>query len=380
MFACPHCRSETHGILNATPGTPLDLRSEDFDILRRTVNEQDIAVTVSIDIPVHESLIGHPISEVVLTPFIQLSSVFGPGTVAPLVAAVDELRALREHAYPHMRRAASHLARGDMAGLQAALSRMPGSERINFALVDPVQAFSNLFARMYAPLEETTLRLEAAMEWVETLDAARQSDEHGFAHMLTEFESGPLGEHRARVVDTAVSSLADIDTLFPAIWAELMEGIVELREYRVMRDDFDTLKSRYQDVFELGSRSLAFAARVANIAVRGDARLHADGVARSLRKALDHTTAANREAWLVDFPKAQKLYNVMKRHTRNDIGHRLVRYSFEHGALIYEDGASENYLLFLVDYLQAVRLSHYLFDVVEGLWHRRDQRGGALET
>lgn len=34
------------------------------------------------------------------------------------------------------------------------------------------------------------------------------------------------------------------------------------------------------------------------------------------------------------------------------------------GVLVYDDGAEQNYMLFLVDWLQAVRLSRYGLDVL----------------
>lgn len=132
---------------------------------------------------------------------------------------------------------------------------------------------------------------------------------------------------------------------------------------RVMRDDFDVLKSRYQDVFELGSRTLGMIAPFANIARRGDVRSFADGQRRSLSDALG-TRAAVREGWLVDLPAVRALFDAMSRRTRNDIGHRLVRYDFNSGALVYDDGARETYLDFVVDYLNAARLSRYLGDIV----------------
>lgn len=91
-------------------------------------------------------------------------------------------------------------------------------------------------------------------------------------------------------------------------------------------------------------------------------------VTRSAKRAIDHTPAREREAWLVDFPSAKRLYDAVNRHTRNDIGHRLVRHDVAQGSLVYDDGATQNYLLFAVDYLQAVRLSHHLVDVALCLW------------
>jgi hypothetical protein len=136
-----------------------------------------------------------------------------------------------------------------------------------------------------------------------------------------------------------------------------------MRAIRVMRDDFDVIKSRYQDVFELASRNLAVVAAFANIARRGDVRQFADGEARSLNAALKER-AFVRERWLADLPAANLLFDAMSRRTRNDIGHSLVRYDFGSGALVYDDGPGETYLEFIVDYLSAARLSRYLADWV----------------
>jgi hypothetical protein len=185
--------------------------------------------------------------------------------------------------------------------------------------------------------------------------------------LLTALQAGGVPEHSNRVIDTALTLLGDVEPLIAGLCAEEMETAGRLDDHRVMRDDFDVLKSRYQDIFELGSRSLAFTARVANIARRGDVRLHVDGKKLSLKEAIDATASA-REPWLADFPVAKQLYEAVERHTRNEIGHRSVRYDFERGVLVYQDGLEENYLLFLVDYLGAVRLSHYLLEVVVSLY------------
>jgi hypothetical protein len=101
----------------------------------------------------------------------------------------------------------------------------------------------------------------------------------------------------------------------------------------------------------------------ANIARRGDVRSFADGQRRSLKDAL-RARAAVREGWLVDLPAVKVLFDAVARGTRNDIGHRLVRYDFTSGDLIYDDGGRETYLDFEVDSLNAARLSRYLADTV----------------
>lgn len=373
VFACPHCRSEIHGTFYAQVAEPFELRSEDFELLDTEQEQPEtLCVPVTTDMPVHTSLVGVRADAVAVTPFIQLASTVGSGVLSEVMPRIERLRALRSEVFPHLRRGASQFTQGDLSGVADALGRAPGGADIDFEVEDPVDVLGVAFAGMYAPFEDTGLREEAAKEWAKTFGAARVADEPALRSLYVEVEAGPLVEHRARVIDTAVNVLATADALYPAVMAERMEGQVELSEYRVMRDDFDVLKVRYQDIFELGSRTLAFTGRVANIAYRNDARTYADGERRTLHKALNKTTSYKREPWLADFPVAKRLFDAMNRHTRNDIGHRLVRYDFNAGSLVYDDGATENYLLFLVDYLHAVRLTHYLVDVVEILWHVRE--------
>ncbi|HZJ50437.1 MAG TPA: hypothetical protein VFF07_06190 [Actinomycetota bacterium] len=50
----------------------------------------------------------------------------------------------------------------------------------------------------------------------------------------------------------------------------------------------------------------------------------------------------------------------MKRHTRNDIGHRLVRYDFASGDLVYDDSSREKYVHFVLLLTGDVRAAEML--------------------
>jgi hypothetical protein len=156
--------------------------------------------------------------------------------------------------------------------------------------------------------------------------------------------------------------------LITALWAEALSARgIDLRAYRVQRDDFDRFKSRYLDIFELAFRSLVFMARVANVARRGCAGRHVNGYRASLRQALEHSRTLEREQWLVDFPAAALLYAPLKRATRNDISHGRLRHDHKHGELVHGDGHRDSYLEFLIDYLHAVQLTHHQLDILTGL-------------
>ena len=54
VFACPHCRAETHGRLNAVAAEDSPhLGSEDFELTLAEERPDDIAVAVASDVPVH---------------------------------------------------------------------------------------------------------------------------------------------------------------------------------------------------------------------------------------------------------------------------------------------------------------------------------------
>jgi hypothetical protein len=151
----------------------------------------------------------------------------------------------------------------------------------------------------------------------------------------------------------------------PALaWEQVDPGKAEIDDFLVMRDDFDQLKGIYQDIFELGSRSLAYVGSILNLVHRGEPSAAADGRSWGLKKALG-AKAEQREFILGELPHAAVLFEAIDRKARNEIGHHLISYDFATQTLADDKGARTNYLLFLQDYLGAVRFSAYLLTVVE---------------
>lgn len=324
LLSCPHCRTQLRAVLTADPATGGSLASEDFDVLQGSGVGDFPAVTVATDIPVHKSLLQRSANETLLTPFIYLSSAMGSGLVGQLMESIETMREERESVFPPVRRASSSFTRGQDQATIVAL--VPLYDRNSHFGNNPAAALSHQIDRLFAPFDVTVDYVNAVRETRRLMRRARRVQTT--PDLVGSFLTSGLVEHRARVLESVMSVLDDVAALFPALFVERMRDPDDRTSYRVMRDDFDHLKSRYQDLFELASRSLAY------------------------------------EPWLADFPAARRLYENMKRATRNDIGHRLVRYEFESGDLVYEDGGRESYLAFLVDYLNAARLSHYLANLV----------------
>lgn len=372
VLTCPHCNSELRARFFAGMDELYTFRSDDLTIVDDKL-DGGLAIMASTSLPIHSSFWGTPVDAIFMSPFFHLIWKIGQEPVSEIMSRIEPMRRLRESWYPPLRRAATFYARRDMDGMRDALKALPGGDEIEWNTADPENIFDNAVRTLYEQFEDPDARRAANDELFNMCRLARDRNELRLRDLLNEFSRTSFPEHKERVMQTAFAALSDFDALYPAMWVELMHGkVLDLNEYRVMRDDFPTRKTLYQDIFELGSRTLAFVAPIANIAKRGEANVYVDGKRRTLNRALKET-AATRERWMREFPSAKKLYTAVSRQTRNNIGHALVRYDVGRNVLVYEDGTEQNYLIFLIDGLSAVKLSHYLVSAAQILEYAHER-------
>jgi hypothetical protein len=87
--------------------------------------------------------------------------------------------------------------------------------------------------------------------------------------------------------------------------------------------------------------------------------------------------ANEREFILDELPNARVFYDGIRRHSRNAFGHYNVEYDFAAGELVDQrTGARTSLLLFLVDYLEAARMTAYLLTVAEKITVAGRDSGG----
>jgi hypothetical protein len=377
IFPCPYCGTQLIGSFYAEqptepfdvgdPHKPFEIKSEDFELLDYDAGRETpdmLAVAINTELPVHVSLLSAPVTEHSLTPFLRLMQLSGHSDQAvEVVERVNVLRQMRFEMLPPVRRAAAFYGRGDMRKLGRELQRIPIISELDLKAADPWAALGVLLQAFLRTIGADAPRRAARDELGQLVRAAADRDSGATRGLVAEFNRRILGEHRRSLLDTLVRSLEVNDALVPGLWLEAIPDL-DLDVYRIQRADFDDVKTRYQEIFELGSRTIVLPASLANIARRRDAREYCDGVRHSLRDAL-RAGAQVREGWLDELPAAKALYDDTARKTRNLIGHRLVSYDYERAALIDDSGTPHNYLLFLRDYLGAVRSCCYLLDVVE---------------
>jgi hypothetical protein len=376
-FECPHCRVVLRGVLNAEPGDEerlprLDVRSEDFEELPFSdEREADaVAITVYTDLAVPTSLQGIPATDAVISPFILSTQLCGQDETLDLRARIEELRTMRERFFPALRRALSIFGVGDLERLPDALQAVPGADFSQMQIYDPVYQLGRLVGMMYVPLGSIEPRSFAVAEVIDLGIECERAHGDAYQALLDElFETHGLAEHRRRVVDTTAACFSAHDALLAPLFWECVDPAhrQQVDDFQVMRDDFPEVAARYQEIFELTSRTLAYLGLLVNLRHRGDPTQWADGRRRTADQILNHTTARNREFIGDELPIAWHFIQGINRHTRNQIGHRLVGFDFRAQALVDDHGSRVNYLLFLEDYLEAVRITQYLLGVMEKL-------------
>jgi hypothetical protein len=285
-----------------------------------------LAVAINTELPVHVSLLSAPVTERSPTPFIHFAGLAGLGERAEdLVTRINVLRQMRFELLPAVRRAAAFYGKGEMEKLARELDRIPGFQDLGLTEADPWAALGVVIQGFLRVLGADARRRTARDELARLLRDAFDRDPEATRKFIEAFNARTLVEHRRRVLDTILRSLEANDALVPGLCLEAVPDL-DLDVYRIQRADYDDVKSRYQDIFELASRTIIVPASLANIGRRGDARQYADGERRRLKDAL-RIKAETRELWLDELPATKAFYDESARKTRNLIGHRLVSYA-----------------------------------------------------
>jgi len=366
---CPYCAVALRGVLRLDQKAGKSkLESEDITDLHKDSVEGESTlrgVNIYTDLPVHRSCQGKSLAEGG-SAFMQLWEFMGD-RFPEYQSRAHLLHEFRLLVLPSIRRTASLYVAENWQDLGRSLKELKLSDISGAAGQHPAYAFQRLFDSLYVPILDPDIRIPLTDELLVNLNACTQRHKEVFAAFLTRlFEQHGFGQFRRQVVETTAKCFSKFDALVPALAYEhfTKEWAKRLDDFQIFRDDFDELKSLYVDVFELASRSLVYTGGISNLANRGSVTQWLDGKHRELTPFLK-ARAVDREFVLNELPRLKALYDSIKRHTRNDIGHFKMYYDFATCCLIDEKGGKENFILFLQDFLCAVRLTAYLVTLAE---------------
>jgi hypothetical protein len=365
IFQCPNCGVSLRTELTAMEPGRLEERTS--DLLDSRAAEEGLPVLVLYsDLPVPLSLLGREEAGFI-SAFILMTTLWGD-RAQEYSARSNLMGHQRETLFPSVRRATSLYETNDLHRLADGVSRFPVDQVDELAEFHPIYKLQRVVDILYLPFVDLDERTAAVEELLRRMVACylHRSDE--YRALLGEFvdELGFI-EHRRKVVATAMSVLDHFDALLPGLaWEHITtDPPPNPGEYRIVRGDFNELRGRYVEIFELASRSLVFAGSILNLAERASPTRWANGRATNLRRALRSWTAHDREFILNELPQTRPIYDAVHRASRNAFGHYGIEYDFATGELVDHDGSRTSYVLFLVDYLAAARATAYLMSVCE---------------
>jgi hypothetical protein len=352
-----------------TPGPPV-VRFSSQDLLESELDEREEEglpmLVLYADLPVKLDFLGRP-EAAFASPFIEMTSLWGE-RAGEYSSRSNTLYELRQTIFPAIRRAASLYQLNDLERLEAAVARFPLDEIEGLGELHSIYKLGRLIDFPYTPFIDVLQRTAAVNELLVRMVVCHRQRRHDYRRLLDEMvhELGFL-EHRRKVVETGMNVIEHADALLPGLaWEHIStDPRPDPNDYRIVRGDFDELRARYVEIFELASRTLAYTGAIVNLAERAAPDLWSNGARTSARTMLRGRTAHQREFILDELPYAKTLYDEVHRQSRNDFGHYAIEYDFASGELVDHDGTRTSYLLFLVDYLAAARLTSYLLGVVE---------------
>jgi len=237
----------------------------------------------------------------------------------------------------------------------------------NYNHVKTIHFYYHTFHATFVPLIDLNQMTIIMDEYFYHLNNCFDNKTQKYKQLLEEF----VKEHnfnlfKHKILDLYVRVFDDIHSYFPGQIYEFMNEDTKRRisDFRLYRNDFDLIKSQYVDIFEMSSKLLFYLGSILNISVRNEPTLYSNLKKISPKKFKKDRTF-NKLFVLNELPELKKILLKLDRPLRNSLGHFNASYDYLDGNLIYEDGKKENYILFLNDMLNAIKVIWYMMKIIE---------------
>ncbi len=123
-------------------------------------------------------------------------------------------------------------------------------------------------------------------------------------------------------------------------------SIIETNKLRILRDDFNILKSHFLDAFEICHKILTIVVGMQNILERKHWDAFPNNKPQSLKKY--HILTNFQKAKYITLPRLKEAwYKLLDRKLRNMIGHASARHNLQNGLIELEDGRKIPYVEFV---------------------------------
>lgn len=366
-WPCPLCDAETRAHFSVKQKVvDADFKSDDIEIYQHQPSDLSLpGVNVYSDLPVHMSSIGRGLIDggsawLAIRKFIQSEK------YSDFVDAKESMQDLRVHIFPMIRRSTGHYKRDNWVRLHSQL--IPFTKEIpNLSDRHPVYGYSRLLDVAFLPILNVNVKVLALQEVFDLMNFSYQNHSTEYGQFVTDaFSSQRFRDARGRCLDTMMRLFDVYDALILPLATQSFSNDwrARLDEFRVYRDDFDLLKSIYQDIFESMNQLLLWIGLLVNIGKRGALNTWSNGSNKTFRQA-QRWRAIDREFIISELPNCETLLSEASRDLRNKIGHYSVHHDILSGRLIFGDGTSKSLITFHEDLLAAARLLSVLIGFCE---------------
>ena len=370
-YPCPSCQIRLKGQFKLKPESPnIDIISSNFSILKdfsisKTEKIDPLPiVTISTEIPIHKLHHKNNLLEGG-SPILWLPKNMGTA----FIEWIETVKLLQNFDNDKFSELLQRLVN------YASIENWEQVENILEELDQDIKAKDNqqviymlhkLLSSIYVPLIKFDEMVAILDEYYVHLNTCINNHKVEYVKMLNNYYSiYGFSMFKKQVYETYYKIIKNFDSFITGLFHESIPENMksDLANYRLFRDDYDMIKSLYQDIFELNSKSMFYIGSIVNLSKRNSPCHFASGI-NSCNKFRKLTSFKKLEV-LNEFTLLKDLISNVSRPMRNSIGHFGAEYDYVSGNLIFEDGSSQNYIEFLGQFLWSVKSIWFLLVIVE---------------
>ena len=373
-FICQKCGAPTKGIHKIdyeqdSPSPTLTL--EDAKLIDTYWEKPDQTITIAPDLP---CIITPDDNATSKFPFLYQKELMENGyALIEYQNRIGDFRDLIEADWSKYRRLISYYLDRNWKQFDKEIKNIFGKRVPKSATeLDRHDVFERSLNLLFVYIQPDESYLDLLQEINDFVTAVSVKDMHSllkFSHSIEEKELVDLQAKLLERLSFMVENFSALSPAFPILFYS-PDNKSKLAQIRIMRDDFEILKSHYLSCFEISYKVLKLIVGMINVFSRGDGDLFPNGKPKSLEK-------------FAKLPNPQKLDFVdsvilpeittqwdsfFDRNIRNAIGHYGIRHDLKTGMLIHDDDATIPYSEFVLKNLELLPLLQFCLHVIKKIY------------
>jgi hypothetical protein len=374
-FVCQKCGAPTKGVhkidYEKDPPTT-DLSLEDTKLIYTYWKKPEQTITIAPDLPCVILPNDNPASPY---PFIYQSELMeNPAGLIEYQSRIGSFRDSVEKDWPKYRRLISYYFDRNWKQFDKEwkniLGRKVPAPKVDLDRHDFFQRVMDMF---FVSIQPNINYLGLIKELNDFVSAVSQKDKDVLVQFANSIEDQELILSQSNLLERLsfiVESFSALASGFPILFYD-NENKLNLSGIRIMRDDFEILKSHYLGCFEIAHKVLKLLVGMINVFIRGNADAFPNGKPKSLEN-FTKLPNAQKPKFLDSnvFPEIASQWEIcFDRETRNAIGHYGIRHDLRTGMLVLDDkNISIPYSEFVLRNLELLPLILLCFHVVKKIY------------